>query len=184
MTNPKSIDVDLIKRLVEHDEESGNLIWKVRSVEFFKNDRVMKAWNTRWAGKIAKSDISRGGYVRVKILDKFYLAHRLIWALHTGKDFSEDIDHINGNRKDNKISNLRAVNRAENTRNRCLSKSNTSGVMGVYFDKREKKWQAQTVFKGNLCRQAFKNFDEAVLARSAQVDEVGFSKRHGCSSEH
>lgn len=183
MSKPKKIDMDLINKLIEYNRESSRITWKVRGREFFNSDANMNSWNARWSGKIARSYISNNGYIIVKILKTFHQAHRLVWAMHTGCDFTEDIDHINGDRTDNIFSNLRAVERSENTRNRCKPNSNSSGVMGVYFHKRDRKWHAQTQFKGVLYREAFSNFKDAVLAREAQLERCMFSTRHGCLNE-
>lgn len=60
------------------------------------------------------------------------------------------IDHVNGNRLDNRICNLRDATHAENQRNSKRPKSNTSGIKGVYWDKRSKKWGAHIRFGNKM----------------------------------
>lgn len=66
--------------------------------------------------------ISDQGYIRIKIQDRSYQAHRLAWLYMTGKNPVEQIDHINGDRLNNKFSNLREASRLQNNRN-SVSKS-------------------------------------------------------------
>lgn len=79
------------------------------------------------------------GYLIVGIKYKKYLVHRLIWVMH-GNDPAAVIDHINGDKLDNCIENLRASSHAENMCNAKLSKRNTSGIKGVSWSKSMRKW--------------------------------------------
>ena len=73
------------------------------------------------------------GYWEVRVFGKLYRAHRLAWLMVHGKWPDEDIDHINGDRADNRIINLRDVSRADNLHNNTkLHPSNTSGMSGVF----------------------------------------------------
>jgi hypothetical protein len=83
------------------------------------------------------------GYVQLGYRKKMYKAHRLIWAIVHGEFPCGHIDHINGNRSDNRISNLRVVTHQENGHNQQkMNKRNTSGYAGVCWHKRLSKWQA------------------------------------------
>jgi hypothetical protein len=86
--------------------------------------------------------VAKNGYVVLRLDNKLYLAHRLAW-LHTyGQWPAEQIDHINGDRSDNKINNLRAVSNIENAQNgRKPKPSNKSGFLGVR--KENSKWLAE-----------------------------------------
>ena len=72
--------------------------------------------------------INDRGYMTVKIINSTYMLHRVIWLWVYGEFPPNDIDHINGDRADNRLVNLRAVTRQENMKNRCLSKNNKSGT--------------------------------------------------------
>jgi hypothetical protein len=102
----------------------------------------VKTANKSVAGKAAGS-LKNGKYQRLCINKTFYLSHRLAWFYVYGEWPNNLIDHINGEKDDNRIANLRQANAAENARNTGLRSTNTSGVKGVGWVKRRKKFQAQ-----------------------------------------
>jgi hypothetical protein len=83
------------------------------------------------------------GYIRIVLQGRMYQAHRLAWALVEGTLPSTDVDHINGNRADNRWENLRVVSRRENALNRTRpNKNNLSGFLGV-SKHRDGDWTAK-----------------------------------------
>jgi len=83
------------------------------------------------------------GYISISINRNRYLAHRLAWLYENGDWPKQDIDHINGNRSDNRIENLRDVSHQVNCQNkRSIGKQNTSGFLGVNWRKDRQKWRA------------------------------------------
>src|SRR5260221_9155909 len=100
------------------------------------------------------------------MLGKQYLAHRVIWFL-VNNYWAEEIDHIDRNRQNNKISNLRDVPHKTNTQNVSKHKDNTSGVKGVSWDKKAKKWHAKIQ---NEHIGYFNNLDEAKKAYEVQSE--------------
>ena len=113
------------------------------------------------------------GYLAIRIDRKSYLAHRLAWMYTTGEWPSADTDHINGVRTDNRLVNLRAVSRKQNSENRGKNSNNTSGYKGVSWAKREKKWQANIKHYENCFFLGYfdniENAREAYLAANAQL---------------
>ncbi|WP_187989797.1 HNH endonuclease [Hafnia alvei] len=108
--------------------------------------------------------IAISGYGRLCIDGQLYFTHRIIWKLIHGYD-PVDIDHINGIRSDNRISNLRDVSARENNRNIGLSRRNTSGYTGVVFCKRLKQWRVFiAVDKKKIAGGCYKSKIDAVLA--------------------
>ena len=87
------------------------------------------------------------GYIVVSIKNKRYLAHRVIWRMH-GKQMPETIDHINLDKTDNRIKNLRAATKAENLRNVGVKSLNKSGVKGVSWHKYARKWRGTVSVDG------------------------------------
>lgn len=82
------------------------------------------------------------GYLRVTVLGHRELAHRVAWLLHYGEWPKNKIDHRNGNRKDNRIRNLRESTTAENNQNMAGWPKSSSKFVGVSWDSSRSKWKA------------------------------------------
>jgi hypothetical protein len=105
-------------------------------------------------------------YRRVSISNKVYLEHRIIWIYFNGLiPKGMFIDHINQNKKDNKIENLRLCTRSQNQYNRGAYKNNTSGYKGVSFNKSLQKYSAQ--MRVNDVKKHLGYFDTVELAKQA-----------------
>lgn len=121
------------------------------------------------------------GYRKVRLNYAQTYEHRLIWELHNGPiPEGMEIDHINHIRDDNRIENLRLVSRRENTRNSSIRSDNTSGVVGVGFDKRQGKWYAQIIVNGErVSLGRFTEKSDAITARIEAERKYGFHDNHG-----
>jgi hypothetical protein len=98
---------------------------------------------TRTRTNKAANSMDVHGYVVVFFNGKIYKAHRLIWAIVHGELPKGHIDHINGNRSDNRIQNLRVVTQQQNSHNQQnINKRNKSGFRGVCWNRKSSKWQA------------------------------------------
>ena len=125
---------------------NGVLVWRSRPIGHFRTKRSWSKSNSQYAGKPAGT--VNGRYLSIFINGVPYLAHRLIWAIHNGSDFSHEIDHINGDRFDNRIENLRSSSRSGQCSNRRISRNSTSGAKGVSWHRRIKMWQARVGASG------------------------------------
>lgn len=106
----------------------------------------------------------RQGYVRACVDGVLYYAHRLAWLHHHGEWPAEQLDHINGDRQDNRIANLRLASQLENHQNRKLQRNNVSGHPGVYFEKG--RWRARIKVQQKYRHLGtFDTFEEARAAR-------------------
>ena len=115
------------------------------------------------------------GYRWDKLFGHMFLAHRLIWFYMTGEHPNGEIDHIDGDRLNNRWDNLRHVDAFENARNQGERKDNTSGCRGVSYVKSgrgSKRWLARISHKGTrYILGRFNTFEEAVKVRKkAEID--------------
>lgn len=107
--------------------------------------------------------IHKTGYRHITWQGKSQKAHRLIFMLHHGY-MPQEVDHINGDRADNRIENLRAVTRSENQCNRDILPSNTSGYAGVSWHKKSQAWVVRVMKNGKtVVQQYFKDLELAGL---------------------
>jgi len=180
MQTYKTAKIDDLHNMLTYDAGSGILTWKPRSVEYFCAPKYQKIWNKNFAGKPALNMLSAEGYRVGKIQSISFFAHRVIWAMVYSEWPSDQIDHINGIKSDNRIPNLRIVSNLTNQRNQSLPAHNTSGVMGVTWDKESRKWKAQIrVGPRNYNLGRFADIDDAAAARKAADDRYGFHPNHG-----
>ena len=121
------------------------------------------------------------GYLQINIDRRPYVVHRLVFVYMEGFMPDCDVDHINGNRIDNRWVNLRLVNRQDNLRNMGVRKDNQSGVPGVSYAKDRNKWHSFIhADKHNRVNLGyFDSFDEAVAARKGAEVLLGFHPNHG-----
>lgn len=124
------------------------------------------------------------GYLHMTIFGKSYRLHRLAWLYAHGKWPRGRIDHINGIKTDNRLSNLRECIAGENARNVRRRKDNTTGVTGVTWCKQTGKFRAQIHYMGKT--RPLGRFDSFVKAWEARlVAEVSsglFTVRHGAEN--
>lgn len=174
------IDIDTLRSLLAYDAETGVLTWRPRPEEMFSSARFARQWNGRFAGAPAMTALDIGGYRTGGILYEQYQAHRVIWAIATGSWPVGDLDHINGVRTDNRLCNLREVTAQENSRNMRRSCKNTSGVLGVYWEAKQRKWRAVIRVATKLVHLgSFTELAAAASARQAANEKYGFHPNHG-----
>jgi hypothetical protein len=161
-------DLALIRSRVRYEPDTGQLYWLPK-----ENSR--KGWNERYAGKPICRTLK--GYVRVRINGQYYAGHRVAWALYHGS-WPDVIDHINGDKNDNRIANLRSVSMVENQRNLRPKSGSLSPRTGVR--QTGKRWRAVI---GRCGKQeylgTFDTLEAAVAAREAAEDRLGYHPNHG-----
>ena len=169
---------EYLKECLKYCPETGLFTWLVRPVSHFRAIRAFKAFNSYFAGKTAGT-LDNNGYIRIKIDGRLYLAHRLAWLYINGCLPPCQIDHISHNRADNRIINLRDVDRAENMKNITMCKANNSGFNGVDLRKNLKKWRARAGVNGKSIHLGyFDSMEDAVAARKS-FNNLHFHKNHG-----
>ena len=148
-----------LKELLHYDEKTGAFTWKVK-----KGGRAV-------AGQHAGTKDVRG-YLVIRLDGVLYKAHRLAWLYSHGEWPEENIDHINRDRSDNRLKNLRLANQSLNMHN-ANRRAGKSGVVGVTHDKWRDKWVARikinyrSVFLGR-----FNSLAEATQARDLAYKKV------------
>jgi hypothetical protein len=154
------------------DYQDGVLIWKMRTSKHTNDAR----FNTRCAGKAAGCKKTSTGYINIRLNNAIYLAHRLVYVYHHGDCLDgKNIDHIDGNRTNNRIENLRVATTKENTQNRGKQKNNTTGFKGVTYHHKDRKYQAQIHSNGKMLFLGY--YDTPELASAAYV--IAAQKEHG-----
>lgn len=126
--------------------------------------------------------LHHSGYLQVQFDGTLYMVHRIIYELMVGPIPDDmEIDHIDHNRLNNSLSNLRTVTRQGNRRNQKLTARNkTSGVIGVYWNKQRSKWHAQIkVDSKAIYLGQFDNKDDAIQVRKDAEIKHGFHPNHG-----
>lgn len=171
---------DMLRQLLLYNPETGKLFWLPRSPELFVTRRAYGIWNARYPGTEAFTATCEYGYKIGAIYDRTMKAHRVIWCIVTGEWPAHEVDHINGDRSDNRFRNLRAVSRQENRLNVKERIDNTSGRTGVHFHKNSKKWYATIKVAGKSRHLGvYATFEEASQARAKAEKDAGFHPNHG-----
>jgi hypothetical protein len=176
--------VEVLRQLLRYDPGTGKLFWKGRAPDLFaegghSQEHRARLFNDRYAGTEALSAINRQGYPHGSVLGCNYLAHRVIWALVTGECLDAEIDHIDGNPANNRIENLRVVDRKGNMMNVALRKKNTTGAHGIQLMK-SGKWRARIKDNGREVHLGyFYSKDAAIAARKAAQQKYGYHANHG-----
>ena len=140
---------------LKYNPETGDIIWI--------KDRVAN----KLIGQIA-GNLNCYGYLRIKFNNKPYMAHRLAWFLYYGVWPQNEIDHINGVRTDNRISNLRDVTSSQNQLNRKSHREKT--VKYYTFDKSNQAWYVRAQINGKLKYLGYFKTEE--LARQFIQDNI------------
>ena len=117
---------------------TGHLVWKVRPIGHFKTQQAFSAWNKRYANTTA-GRVGVHGYVHIHLkiygVQQMLKGHHIVWALSTGRWPTTELDHINGNRSDNRIGNLRESSRTQNCQNRSKRANTVCRSKGVTLNK-------------------------------------------------
>lgn len=159
------ITADRLRELLHYDPETGVFTRRVRT-----SNRIRIGDE---AGDVRKFR-PNGFYRRISLDDRRYLAHRLAWLYVHGEWPPTDvyIDHIDGNGLNNRIKNLRLATRSQNGANRALQSNNTSGIKGVHWAARSKKWKAQVSVGGRVKSLGyFESIDDATAAYRAATEQ-------------
>ena len=175
-----------LKECFDYCQDTGHLVWKKRPRHHFSSDQGMKISNGlagRVAGGPERRDSADSFYWRIRLDHICYRSHVLIWVLVNG-DYqftgNECLDHINGNRADNRIDNLRLSDASANGRNTKLHRHNTSGILGVSYYTAKARWVAKVNCNNKgIYIGSSKDFFEACCLRKSAELKYDYSPTHG-----
>lgn len=170
-----------LRGLIAYEAETGRLTWRVRAIDTFSSKSAADSWNTRYAGRPALATENGKGHLKGSIYDRQYFAHRVAWAIHYGF-WPSQIDHINGDRADNRICNLREATTRQNSRNRKAG--GESKFLGVSRSANGKRWRAyihlagRTVALGTFDREedAARAYDAAARKHFGEFARPNFEE--------
>lgn len=141
-------EIDKLKAHVSYCPETGDFVRKLP---------------TGLRGRVTGHQQSCG-YIQIVIDRKYYYAHRLAWLFVTGSWPKSQIDHIDGDRKNNRFSNLREASNSENQQNTKLRSDNTSGFPGVSWSKKANQWKAKITIEGRQKHISYRDTPEQAYA--------------------
>ena len=162
MSKPILTQIQL-KEIIEYNPETGVFKWTNKK---------------RWTNKRTVGHIDKDGYHSIMIDGRNWRAHRLAW-LYVYGELPDQIDHINHQKSDNRIANLRSVTNQQNQMNRRYT-GNSAGFMGVCYDKSRKQYKPHIKVDQELINLGrYDSLEEAIGARIAAEVEYGFHINHG-----
>lgn len=129
----------------------SGLRWKERPIHHYSGGLQSLKSNSKFSGRPAgclKSKQGRHKYWVVRIFNRLYRAHRIVWSLHHREiiDSALTIDHVDGDTTNNHVDNLRKATHAQNSFNAAKRSDNTIGFKGVF--PRGKRWRAKATLRG------------------------------------
>lgn len=157
------ISAERLRKLLHYDPDAGSFTWLVTRNQSAKIGREAGATNA-------------AGYRCVTIDGRAYMSHRLAWLYVYGAHADVEIDHINRDKADNRISNLRLVSRSENCQNSSSRRNTASGLRGVSWHKQRQRWAARITLHGLTKHLGL--FDSPELAHAAYLQAAAELHTH------
>lgn len=152
------INLDILREELSYDPATGKICWRVK-----KNSFGGQVHPGTVAGTVGDQ-----GYIKINTQGRVLRAHHLACLLMTGTMPVGDMDHINGDRADNRWSNLRRVTRRQNQMNQGIRTDNKSGCKGVSRRADTGKWHARITVEGKIILLGnYDDIEDAVKARRA-----------------
>lgn len=134
----KSLTQEQLASVLKYNPHTGEFVWISHPSPFGK----------KFIGKVAGTRSRKNMRIEIKVFGTLHQAHRLAWLYVNGEWHEGEIDHINRIPYDNRIENLRIVNRSENCQNRFSKVKSGSARQGVDFSKRDNMWRARITIDG------------------------------------
>ncbi len=162
------LSVAELKNSLSYNKDTGLFTWL-----------AVRPYGRYKVGDIAGYTEKRDRYVRITLNLTVYSAHRLAWFYVYG-EMPNVVDHIDGDRSNNRIENLKNGTNLANSKNQKKNKNNKSGMSGVHLNKRDSKWYVTVSVLGKKhFLGSFNELDDAVKKRIDYNAKNGFSATHG-----
>lgn len=163
----ETITQEYLKSILDYNPDTGMFVWR----------------ENRGSNKVKGTQAGHHhgtGYRRITLDRKLHMEHRLAFLYMTGEFPKDQVDHINGVKDDNRWENLRDVNQSTNMKNAKIPSNNSSGIVGVDFNKAHQKWQVR-IYTGADRKSLgyFQDFFEACSARKSAEVKHGYHVNHG-----
>ncbi len=172
------LDQNAARALLDYDPSTGLFRWKSKPEWAFVSERAYMLGRDKYTGKVAGRNV-KGEYSSIFVLGKQIRSHKLAFLWVTGS-IPKCVDHINGEKSDNRWANLREATRAQNSANMSLTKRNKSGIKGLWYSSSSKKWRIAVRHDGVTVSKAFSSKREASIAlRKIREDLHGEFSNHG-----
>ena len=160
---------DILRKFVNYDPDTGLLTWRLHATRAAKIGKPL--------GTVV-GQLPDKGYIVITLFGTTYQAHRLAWLHYYGQFPEKQIDHIDHDRTNNKLSNLRESSLHTNMKNKSLYTTNTTGYSGV--TPHGDFWLARIGVNGTkVLLGSFRTFEEAVAARKAAEKLLDYHENHG-----
>lgn len=179
MAEKPNITPELLRQLLRYEPETGKLFWKERPRDLFVSKRGHSIWTAKYADKEITTQDGKG-YIRFSIFGRFIRAHRAAWLISNGRiPLNLQIDHINHNKNDNRLANLRVVTNQENSKNKAPRKNTGVYGMGVTYVPKLNKWVARiTNNMKTFYLGIFETPEQAIAARKNANNNFNFHNNH------
>lgn len=173
ITHRDELTQEHVRRILDYNPETGLLTWRSRPW-------LARNVDARFVGKVAgRVNKYSKGYVDIGIDGISFRAHRVIWLYVYGY-MPEAVDHQDHVRDNNRLANLVASSKLENSKNGTIRSNNTSGHVGVCWHKKAGKWAVTIMEKQRQHYLGlYSDLDEAVLVRQRASEKFGFHVNHG-----
>lgn len=170
---------ELCNECFEYFPDTGHLFWRYRPLNHFTDLRSMRTWNTRFAERLASYDCV-SGQQQISINGYTNYVHVIAWILINGCiPLGEEIDHVDGDARNNRISNLRSVAHQTNQKNCKRSVKNTSGATGIAMVGNKFRVRISHTHIG-----MFDTFEDALACRIKIAKEIGYTERCNSIDNH